>query len=62
MTWLDELAADTAALTEAGRVRFLREITPLPGARAMLDGKIYLNFSSNDYMGIAGDAELRRCF
>ena len=62
MTWLDELAADTAALTEAGRVRFLREITPLPGARAMLDGKIYLNFSSNDYMGIAGDAELRRRF
>ena len=47
MTWLDELAADTAALTDAGRVRCLREIAPLPGARARLDGKVYLNFSSN---------------
>ncbi|UKI31123.1 MAG: 8-amino-7-oxononanoate synthase [Lentisphaeria bacterium] len=62
MTWLDELAADTAALTDAGRVRCLWEIAPLPGARARLDGKVYLNFSSNDYMGIAGDAELRRRF
>ena len=62
MSFLNELSEETAALAGAGRLRQLRSIAPLPHARAEFEGKIYCNCSSNDYMGIAGDAELRREF
>ncbi len=62
MSWLKELSGETGALAAAGRLRSLRTIAPLPRARAEFGGKIYCNCSSNDYMGIAGNRELRREF
>jgi len=62
MGFRDELAADTAALEAEGRLRCLREIAAEGHGYCRLDGKRYLNFSSNDYMGISADAELRRDF
>ncbi len=62
MSFVDELAADSAALKEQGRLRVLREITPLPGGRARFGGREYCNLSGNDYMGISGDFELRQRF
>ena len=50
-----------AELEAAGRLRRLREITGV-GAKAVLEGREYWNFSGNDYLGVAGDAALRRAF
>lgn len=58
----EELAADTTALEAAGRLRVLREIAPEGNGFCRLGGARFLNFSSNDYMGIASDAGLRREF
>ena len=57
-----ELAADMAQLQADGRLRLLREIAHGPGALAEWQGRIYRNFSSNDYMGLAGNPDLRRQF
>lgn len=62
MEFREELAADAAALEAAGRLRILREIAPEGGGFCRLGGARFLNFSSNDYMGIAADAGLRREF
>ncbi len=58
----EELTADVAALEAAGRLRQLREISSEGEGYCRLDGVRYLNFSSNDYMGIAADVGLRREF
>ena len=34
----------------------------LPGGYAGSNGKSYINFSSNDYLGVAGDVDLKREF
>lgn len=57
-----ELAADMAQLQADGRLRLLRDIAHGPGALAEWQGRIYRNFSSNDYMGLAGNPDLRRQF
>ena len=62
MGFREELAADTAALEAAGRLRILREIAPEGNGFCRLGGERFLNFSSNDYLGIAADAGLRRDF
>ncbi|MBS1371287.1 MAG: 8-amino-7-oxononanoate synthase [Lentisphaeria bacterium] len=62
MEFREELAADAAELEAGGRLRVLHEIAPEGRGLCCCDGKKYLNFSSNDYMGIAADAELRRQF
>ncbi len=43
---LDDLERD-------GRRRFLRVMDPLPAGRVRLNGREVVNFSSNDYMGLA---------
>jgi len=46
---------------ETGKLRELRTIDCTGGA-AQYDGRDYRNFSGNDYLGIAGNSELRREF
>lgn len=62
MSFQEELSAELAGLQELGRFRSLRTIAPLPGGRAEFEGKTYCNLSSNDYMGIACDPDLRKAF
>ncbi|MGN0877892.1 MAG: aminotransferase class I/II-fold pyridoxal phosphate-dependent enzyme, partial [Oligosphaeraceae bacterium] len=57
-----ELADDMAHLKAEGRLRLLRDIAHGPGALAEWQGHTYRNFSSNDYMGLAGNLTLRREF
>ena len=58
----EELRQEVAALREAGRERSLRVVEPLDGGRARCDGRVMLNFSGNDYLGISGDRALRKEF
>jgi 8-amino-7-oxononanoate synthase len=62
MSFLSELTSDIESLKESGRFRALREIVPLGEGRCRWEGKEYWNLSSNDYLGIAGNVELRRSF
>ena len=62
MGFREELAADAAELEAGGRLRILREISPEGHGLCRCNGREYWNFSSNDYMGIAADAELRKRF
>jgi 8-amino-7-oxononanoate synthase len=62
MNFISELTSDIEMLKSNGRFRMLREIVPLGDGRCRWEGKEYWNLSSNDYLGIAGNAELRRTF
>ncbi|MBO4647581.1 MAG: 8-amino-7-oxononanoate synthase [Lentisphaeria bacterium] len=62
MSFQSEIREELASLEAIGRYRSLRNIAPLPGGRAELDGRVYCNLSGNDYMGISCDPELRREF
>jgi len=41
-----------------GLLRKLRLISGAPGARVIVDGKEFINFSSNNYLDLAGNAEI----
>lgn len=45
-------------IKEQGRYRFLRDIEGPAKVEIAIDGKRYLNFSSNDYLGFASSLEL----
>lgn len=62
MNFISELLHDIDELKSNGRLRVLREIVPLGEGRCRWEGKEYWNLSSNDYLGIAAHAELRRSF
>lgn len=49
-------------LQSTGSLRHLRPLSARSGCRVSYQGKRFLNLTSNDYLGIAGDAELLRRF
>lgn len=49
-------------LKAAGRIRELRPLGEKKGCRVIYKGRVMLNFTSNDYLGLAGDEELHRRF
>jgi 8-amino-7-oxononanoate synthase len=56
-SWLED---DLASLHEQGLYRTRRRIQSGQGPHIKLDGRDYLNFSSNDYLNLAGDRRLAR--
>ncbi len=56
----DQLAAELDQTRAEGLYRALRTVASAQGPRIQLDGREYLNFSSNDYLGLANDPLLRQ--
>jgi 7-keto-8-aminopelargonate synthetase-like enzyme len=56
----EQLAAELERARAAGLYRSLRLIASAQGPRIVLDGGKFLNFSSNDYLGLANDPLLKR--
>ncbi|MGO8838365.1 MAG: aminotransferase class I/II-fold pyridoxal phosphate-dependent enzyme [Limisphaerales bacterium] len=54
-----ELDRRLTALREQGLLRELRRVDSPPGTRLQIGGRTLLNFSSNDYLGLANDATLK---
>ncbi len=55
-----QLAVELAELTAAGLTRRRRVLESPCGRIAAVDGREMLNFASNDYLGLAGNAEIAR--
>ena len=54
----DRLAAELADIAAAGLTRRRRVLASPCGRLATVDGREVLNFASNDYLGLAGSAEI----
>ena len=54
-----QLAAELSILREAGLLRELRRVESAAGTRVSLGGRELLNFSSNDYLGLANHPALK---
>ncbi len=56
----EELAQRLTTLREQGLHRELRRVDSPAGTRIRIGGRTLLNFSSNDYLGLANDPRLKR--
>ncbi|MGD1020296.1 MAG: 8-amino-7-oxononanoate synthase [Verrucomicrobiia bacterium] len=56
----DQLGADLNKTRAEGLYRTLRTVTSAQGPRIQLDGREFLNFSSNDYLALANDPVLKQ--
>ena len=54
-----ELAERLEALRTQGLHRELRRVDSPPSTRIRIDGRMLLNFSSNDYLGLANEPILK---
>ena len=54
----DRLTTELAAIASAGLTRRRRVLETPCGRMAKVDGKNVLNFASNDYLGLAGNADI----
>jgi 8-amino-7-oxononanoate synthase len=54
--WIE---ASLNTIRRANWYRSVQSILGLPGAEVVMDGKVMLNFASNDYLGLAGDPRLQ---
>ena len=50
---------ELAAMREAGLLRELRRVEPARPPLLRIGGRVVVNFSSNDYLGLAQDEEVR---
>src|SRR5688572_22551003 len=55
----EALNEQLASIREQGLYRELRRVDSAQGTRIRIDGQELLNFSSNDYLGLANEAVLR---
>ena len=53
--WIEQ---SLTTIHKADWYRFVQTISSRPGAIAHLDGRLVINFASNDYLGLAGDERL----
>jgi 8-amino-7-oxononanoate synthase len=56
---IDQLGSELEQWRSAGLYRQFRNITSAQGTRLVIDGREFLNFSSNDYLGLANDPILK---
>jgi 8-amino-7-oxononanoate synthase len=56
----DLFAEELEALRKRSLDRHLREISSAQGPEVEIDGRRFINFSSNDYLGLANDPRLRQ--
>ena len=56
---IERLAAAQAERARQDLLRRLRKVEAVDGARIQIDGKVLVNFASNDYLGLAQHAALR---
>ena len=58
-TFDEEIDRRLTALREQGLLRELRRVDSPAGTRIRIGGRTLLNFSSNDYLGLANDPQLK---
>ncbi len=57
-SFIQRLKSDVAARRQSGLGRELLPVTGHQGASVILDGRTHLNFSSNDFLGLAQDTDM----